>query len=243
MAYRRVNDLNFLTDDEYEDLCDSFTTKFERRGPDECWPWVKGKAFGGRGQVTLHGQTVPAPRVAYILYVGDIPEHDSHHGLVVRHSCDNPPCVNPAHLTVGTQKENLRDRDFRGRTPKGEKHAKARITEAIVLAVRRDPRNATDISAAFGITPSMVGNIKSYRVWKHLPPSVEDVPVPLHLPPEKRPPRGGRKPGRKLKAVPAAAVADIQSSTEINRVLAQKHGLSVSMVWGIRNKTKDRPVT
>ena len=100
MAYHRVNDLNFLTDDEYEELDRYFKTRFIKGQPDDCWPWMGGTAKHGRGQVTLDGQTVPASRVAYLLYVDDIPDDDSHHGICVLHECDNPPCVNPFHINV-----------------------------------------------------------------------------------------------------------------------------------------------
>lgn len=235
MAYRRINDLNFLTDDEHDTLCNTFEDRFDRRGPDECWPWFNGKGKHGRGQMTLGGQTVPAPRVAYLLYVGDIPDHDSHHGNVVRHTCDNPPCVNPKHLIIGTQKDNLRDRDERGRAQHGEKHSKARITEEIVLAIRRDLRATGAIAAAFGVTVSMVCNIKSYRTWSHLPPTSEDVPIPKQRPVAERPKNWGKKRGRKRSTVPDEVRAEILQSTEFIRVLADKHGISRTLVWAVRN--------
>ena len=115
MAYKRINDLNFLTDAEYDELCELFDRQVDRREPSECWPWRDGTHRDRRGQISLRGQTVPASRVAYIIYNADIPEHASHHGIVVMHTCDNPPCCNPKHLVLGTQGDNMRDRTRKGR--------------------------------------------------------------------------------------------------------------------------------
>lgn len=188
MPYHRVNDLNFLTDDEYEDLDKTFKTRFIKGGPDDCWPWMGGTGKHGRGQVVLNGQTAPASRVAYLLYVGDIPEHDSHHGMCVLHECDNPPCVNPAHLFLGTQKDNMRGMVTKGRKPKkgstvmrqGVEHYRAALTDDEVRAIRADPRRSREIADAYEVRQSVVCNIKAYRGWKHIPPSPNDVPVTLH---------------------------------------------------------------
>ncbi len=75
-----------------------------------CWLWTGVKARGNRGQFKLNKKKVLAPRFSYTLYKGVIP-----HGQVVCHSCDNPTCVNPAHLWLGTQGDNLRDCVAKGR--------------------------------------------------------------------------------------------------------------------------------
>jgi len=80
------------------------------RSPDQCWEWTRSRYPTGYGHVSRRLGGGYAHRAAYELWVGPIPV-----GLIVCHSCDNPPCVNPAHLWVGTQKENIRDRDKKGR--------------------------------------------------------------------------------------------------------------------------------
>lgn len=78
---------------------------------DGCWTWFKSKDQCGYGMIGIApGRCNRAHRVSYELHVGPIPA-----GMIVRHSCDNPPCVNPAHLSVGTDADNVRDRDSRGR--------------------------------------------------------------------------------------------------------------------------------
>jgi hypothetical protein len=88
-----------------------FWSKVDRRGPDECWPWLGHLDDGGYGRVG-RGHFV-ASRVAWELHnEAQVPE-----GQRVLHSCDNPPCMNPAHLWAGTQKDNVQDAISKGRAP------------------------------------------------------------------------------------------------------------------------------
>lgn len=90
-------------------LVGRFFAKVEFRGEDECWPWTGMRAHG-YGYIWREGKMVRAHRLSYEIHVGEIPE-----GLLVLHSCDNPGCVNPAHLRVGTGVDNSRDAIERGR--------------------------------------------------------------------------------------------------------------------------------
>lgn len=85
------------------------------REPDTCWEW-QGHREKGYGILMVYGRRLYAHRISYFLTHGDIPA-----GLVVMHSCDNPPCANPAHLSVGTQGDNLRDMASKGRDRGGWK--------------------------------------------------------------------------------------------------------------------------
>lgn len=87
-----------------------FLQRIDVRGADECWPWLASKTKRGYGQVKWDGKTQPATRVLWTLLFGEIPE-----GLHVLHSCDNPPCMNPSHLWLGTPGHNALDRDLKGR--------------------------------------------------------------------------------------------------------------------------------
>lgn len=77
-----------------------------------CWEWTAGRSYQEYGQFKLRGKTEVAHRLSYELFVAPVPA-----GLLVMHSCDNPPCVNPAHLSVGTHSDNHRDRDDKKRGP------------------------------------------------------------------------------------------------------------------------------
>jgi hypothetical protein len=95
-----------------EGLIARFWAKVDKRGPDECWPWIGAKNPFGYGKISngKRGVQAKAHRVAYEIAVG-LPPGD----LVVRHKCDNPPCVNPSHLEAGTQADNVHDMVSRGR--------------------------------------------------------------------------------------------------------------------------------
>lgn len=102
-------------------------------------------------------------RVVYEQCVGEIPA-----GEVVRHSCDNPPCINPDHLLVGTTLDNMRDKVERGRSSYGKRNGRAKLLEKHVLSIRDDYRDALTIANEYGITRSNVYDIRNYKIWKHL---------------------------------------------------------------------------
>ena len=132
-----------------------------RQGSDEeCWPWRTGKR-GRFNWADKHGRRVQSlsSRVAYVLTYGEIPK-----GLVVAHSCDNPPCCNPAHLSAITQRENVlqavargrhvsqvgpryRETRFPGPRARGERNGAARLTNAQVSEIRQLRRDGLTLRA------------------------------------------------------------------------------------------------
>jgi hypothetical protein len=90
-------------------LAKRFHEKVQQGEADACWPWLGAEHGKGYGGISIRGRSQPAHRVAYELACGAIPA-----GLWVLHRCDNPKCVNPAHLFLGTHQDNMDDMKKKG---------------------------------------------------------------------------------------------------------------------------------
>lgn len=143
-----------------------FWEKVDRRGQDECWPWLGGRGPAGHGWFSVKSVDILAHRWLWRHLHGPIPE-----GLVVRHSCDNPPCCNPAHLLIGTQLDNITDRETRGRTAKGSSHYRAKLTESDVREIREGLRGGvsrTALAQHFGVSRATIRQVGTGQSWKHV---------------------------------------------------------------------------
>jgi len=100
----------------YPSRTDRFWAKVNKNGPTPehalgpCWVWTGARSQFGYGNLTTNGKQENAHRVSWEIHFGPIPD-----GIRVLHACDNPPCVRPFHLFLGTQKDNNRDREAKGR--------------------------------------------------------------------------------------------------------------------------------
>ena len=161
-----------------------FWEKVDKRGPDECWRWMGAKSPKGYGHFKIKGVQYGAHRTAWELGSGQpIPR-----GLLVCHHCDNPSCVNPAHLFVGTQKDNLRDRDNKGRCnyragdehwsrrrpelmARGERLGRSNLTEDDIRAIRERRAAGETFQAladAYGVARITVQKIAWRQTWAHV---------------------------------------------------------------------------
>jgi hypothetical protein len=136
-----------------------------------CWPWQGHRSKQGYGMFCLAGRTVRAHRYSFFLNNGRIPP-----GLFVLHSCDNPVCVNPSHLRIGTARENSMDIAKRRRQPYGEKHHLARLTEADVRSVRQSSASSVALGKQFGVSSRAILNIRHGRTWKSVDASTAIEP-------------------------------------------------------------------
>ena len=133
-----------------------------------CWIWTASRDKNGYGIFRgMIGQTefTRAHRYSYALHTGDLLI-----GMQALHSCDNPSCVNPAHLSSGTNADNMRDKINKGRqrTPVGEKSGHAILTERQVKSILLDPRPYVEIAAQYDVKPSTIGSVKQRKSWKHI---------------------------------------------------------------------------
>jgi len=130
-----------------------------------CWQW-KGaiSPTRGYGQFGVGGHQVAAHRASWMIHNGPIPAD-----LFVLHRCDNPPCVNPAHLFLGTNQDNYDDRDAKDRVRHGSRHPRAKLTEALVIELRASTESDEAWAKRMGMHPSVIRNARSGKRWKRVP--------------------------------------------------------------------------
>ena len=105
----------------------------------------------GYGRIHRKGQDPMLHRQVWVDAHGPIPM-----GMVIRHKCDNPACVNIEHLEIGTQQDNVRDRDERGRTATGLRNGRAKVTPEMIEIIRYSPLSSRELGAALGISHTSV---------------------------------------------------------------------------------------
>lgn len=152
------------------EMVERFWSKVDRLGDGECWRWIgltkANRSSMAYGSFRTDNGMRPAHRVSFQLCVGAIPD-----GLIVRHKCDNPLCVNPSHLETGTHKDNVADRYKRGRAfhRKGQEHGNAKLTEDDVRSIRvrlANGESQRSVAASYGI--SQFGVRHARDGWKHV---------------------------------------------------------------------------
>jgi hypothetical protein len=130
-----------------------------------CWFWM-GVLNKGYGMTSLPGKVCSAHRMIYKLLIGKIPKY-----IFACHSCDNPSCVNPFHVFLGTQSDNMTDMKLKGRSLSGELNGFSRFNTKQILRIRnlyeigyRQKR----IAKIFKTSQGCISNIITKRAWKHI---------------------------------------------------------------------------
>ena len=146
---------------------DDFWQRVRRGSDDVCWPWTGGLS-GGYGVISFQGRRLKAHQLAWELARGP------RDGLDVLHSCDNPPCCNPAHLFLGTRRDNNEDKTRKGRQhhPRGTLHGRAKLDDSKVRALRERYAaggiSIDSLAAEFGVAHSLVWRIVHRKAWPHV---------------------------------------------------------------------------
>ena len=137
-----------------------FESKYQCLLEDECWPWQASLDSMGYGLFRLDGKLLKAHRVSYDLYIGDVPKE-----LKVLHKCDNRSCVNPRHLCLGTQKENMQDMMLKGR------RYQSKLNDDSVREIKsllEQGISQGDIASRFNIDKSNISRISLGQYWSHV---------------------------------------------------------------------------
>jgi hypothetical protein len=137
-----------------------------------CWLWSNGMVGPGYGITRHAGKPILAHRLSWILFRGEIPKGEGFHGTCVLHKCDVRACVNPDHLFLGTNLDNIKDRVAKGRsnTPvmRGEKNPSAKLTTDDVKMIRslRGVVSGVNLAKRFGVTPQNICSVQKQASWR-----------------------------------------------------------------------------
>lgn len=146
-----------------------FWNKVLKKSSSECWLWTGCTEKKGHGRFRDENNKLEmAHRYSYRLHKGHIPS-----GMCICHSCDNPSCVNPYHLWVGTKGDNNKDRASKGRNVnnRGSKHGQSRLTEEYVGRIRKGflaGETQTDLAKKYGVSITAISKVCNRKTWKHI---------------------------------------------------------------------------
>lgn len=139
---------------------------------DGCWNWIAGKTKKGYGHFGVDEKLILAHRVSWMIHFGEIPHDGSYHGICVLHKCDNPPCVNPSHLFLGTNADNNHDKAAKGRcnAPTGEAQGLSKLTADKVRQIRKyyaiGDTTLHKLAAMFGVHYSTISDVVRGKTWR-----------------------------------------------------------------------------
>ena len=159
----RTNALSF-EDDEAKQLAARLAAKSLLNRDTGCIEWTAALMYQGYGHINWRGKVLRAHRASYAANKGDIPK-----GMVVCHKCDNPKCINPEHLFLGSPSENSADMKQKRRSTIGERNPMAKLTLANVQAIRIWAKTGMlhkKIAEKFGVKREAIGLIVRGERWK-----------------------------------------------------------------------------
>lgn len=148
-------------------VLERFEEKYIPEPNSGCWLWIGADDNKGYGHIKVNGSTIKAHRLSFNLHKGEIPV-----GLHVLHTCDNPICVNPDHLFLGTHQDNMLDRQVKGRNPLtlyGEDNPAHKLTGRQILDIRNKylPRkySVRRLAKEYNVSFQLIQKIVTNQVW------------------------------------------------------------------------------
>lgn len=152
-------------------LEERFWNFVDKKSEDECWHWTGQILATGYGRISLGAKkdgNEGAHRVSWKLHnKKDIPS-----GMFVMHKCDNPKCVNPYHLSIGTPKDNTQDMIAKGRkrvvSPKGEGNGKSLLNAEKVRLIRSSKLSHVELGRQLGVSSNCIRGVRIGRTWSHI---------------------------------------------------------------------------
>lgn len=146
---------------------EDFWLQVDAASEEQCWEWQAGLNSEGYGSFWMRSKPHKAHRLAYELVHGEIPD-----GMFVCHSCDNPKCCNPAHLFLGTNKDNIEDKVSKGRQARGVRITLAKLTAAKVREIRElyatGKYSHRELGRIFGVDGSNITRAVNGQHWRHV---------------------------------------------------------------------------
>jgi hypothetical protein len=131
-----------------------------------CWVWMGSTQVRGYGEIISNNRKHLAHRASYEAFVGKIPK-----GMYVCHACDNVACVNPNHLFLGTQKQNLQDMVNKGRSTRGVKNPMAKLTEEQVKEIKQgfaEGKTDMELAKQFNMSRQGINGIRKGKLWSYV---------------------------------------------------------------------------
>lgn len=183
-------------------------------GPNGCWEWQAARVQG-YGTISINRVFFRAHRLSVLAFTGVDPGRS-----FVLHSCDNPGCCNPDHLSIGSHRDNVADQVRRKRTSTGSKNGNSKLTDAQVLAIRMDQGTLhNELARRYGTSQANITLIRKGRGWKHVA-----MPDSMHV-----------RPNRGVKLTPEQ-VREIKSNLHLsNLALGKRYGVDKSCISRIRS--------
>lgn len=154
-------------------LQERFEEKYIPEPNSGCWLWEACASDGGYGHIRHKGRMIKAHRASWMLYRGSIPDGQGYHGICVLHRCDVTFCVNPDHLFLGTNRDNVLDKYAKGRgvNLRGSAHGMAKLFESDVLLIRerlKGGESGAAIARDYGVKKHAIYSIKTGKNWSHV---------------------------------------------------------------------------